>query len=358
MKSSPQKDLDSILDAALDQLDDSDSDDDHVPPIANAPSHANAPLKPHYGPPPPPTSLEHLSLSAEEAELASSLEGMMKQFMNFGGAGFQDANAMQEAERAMEDMFQKMMAEEADAAGQSRRLVAEKDKDTSNSQKSKKKTSKSSSSNNNNNNNNNNKDNPKGTSKVNKKENNMDETINNLLNNIQQPTNIPPNIDPNLATLTDETLSTLLADLSHLTSSNDAPPIIDTVMKQLLDKELMYTPMKDVCTRFPEWLARNNPSNGGGLSREDYERYGKQYTYFQRIVRVYETEPENFERLMELMQDIQEYGQPPVEIIKELAPELEFDEEGMPIMNPGGAMPPFMPGMPIPGGDGEQCCIS
>ena len=59
------------------------------------------------------------------------------------------------------------------------------------------------------------------------------------------------------------------------------------------------------------------------------------------------------------------YGQPPPEIIKELAPELEFDEEGMPIMDPlngsgagAGNMPPFLPGMPFPGAGGEECCIS
>ena len=57
------------------------------------------------------------------------------------------------------------------------------------------------------------------------------------------------------------------------------------------------------------------------------------------------------------------YGQPPVEIIKELAPELDFDEDGMPIMDPmgnnNGQMPLFMPGMPFPDGmDGDQCRIS
>jgi peroxin-19 len=31
---------------------------------------------------------------------------------------------------------------------------------------------------------------------------------------------------------------------------------------------------------------------------------------------VYKTEPDNFPRLMELMQDVQQYGQPPAEIIK------------------------------------------
>jgi peroxin-19 len=37
-------------------------------------------------------------------------------------------------------------------------------------------------------------------------------------------------------------------------------------------------------------------------------------------------------RLMELMFDMQQYGQPPAEIIKDLAPGLKFDENGMPIM--------------------------
>ena len=35
---------------------------------------------------------------------------------------------------------------------------------------------------------------------------------------------------------------------------------------------------------------------------------------------------------MELMFDMQQYGQPPAEIIKDLAPGLQFDENGMPIM--------------------------
>ena len=35
---------------------------------------------------------------------------------------------------------------------------------------------------------------------------------------------------------------------------------------------------------------------------------------------------------MELLFDMQQYGQPPAEIIKDLAPGLKFDENGMPIM--------------------------
>lgn len=128
----------------------------------------------------------------------------------------------------------------------------------------------------------------------------MNDTINTLLNNIQQPT--PSNAIPNMEEFTNDSISNLLNDFTKMSNSEDANPIIDTVMKQLLDKELMYQPMKEVCTRFPTWLAKNKDT----LSNEEYERYGKQYQYFQKIVHVYEVEPGNFERLMELMQDIQE----------------------------------------------------
>lgn len=45
---------------------------------------------------------------------------------------------------------------------------------------------------------------------------------------------------------------------------------------------------------------------------------------------------------MELLFDMQQYGQPPAEIIKDLAPGLKFDENGMPIMPNMG--PGMMPG--------------
>lgn len=64
----------------------------------------------------------------------------------------------------------------------------------------------------------------------------------------------------------------------------------------------------------------------------DSVRYGKQYQYFQQIIAVYESEPDNFARLSELMQEMQETGQPPSEIVKDLAPGLQFDDEGNPVM--------------------------
>jgi peroxin-19 len=71
---------------------------------------------------------------------------------------------------------------------------------------------------------------------------------------------------------------------------------------------------------------------------------------------------------MELMSDIQEFGQPPAEIIKELAPGLEFNADGMPIMpnmgpatmseEGGPGRPMGVPGIPLPGQDAKNCTVS
>jgi peroxin-19 len=76
-------------------------------------------------------------------------------------------------------------------------------------------------------------------------------------------------------------------------------------------------------------------------------RREKQCICFQRLVRVYETEPDNVPCLMDLMQEVQEYGQPPSEIIQEIAPGIELDAEGMPKIDGSGL--PFPPN--------EECCI-
>lgn len=82
-----------------------------------------------------------------------------------------------------------------------------------------------------------------------------------------------------------------------------------------------------------------------------YCRRSKQSACFARVVQVYETEPNNFAKLMELMQEVQEYGQPPSEIIREIAPDIELDANGVPKMGEGD----FMGGIPNMGQ--EECRI-
>jgi len=52
----------------------------------------------------------------------------------------------------------------------------------------------------------------------------------------------------------------------------------------------------------------------------------------KKICAAYETESDNFQTVLQLMQEMQECGKPPIEIVKELAPGIELGPEGLPNM--------------------------
>jgi peroxin-19 len=189
--------------------------------------------------------------------------------------------------------------------------------------------------------------------------------------------------DSSAATFNTTTTTTTTADgMIRMPGDNDddgaSDALLDGMMEQLLSKDLMYEPMKQVAQKFPDWLKERRKSlsedeytkyvGGGGarvlllcvlwsfmsrrrpcrlphvyflLSTSNFDtihthRRCRQCECFQQLVSVYETEPDNMSRLMTLMQDVQEYGQPPMEIIQEIAPGLELDQDtGMPKLNNG-----------------------
>ncbi|CAE7715328.1 PEX19-2, partial [Symbiodinium microadriaticum] len=49
----------------------------------------------------------------------------------------------------------------------------------------------------------------------------------------------------------------MMAQFESLGEKEDYNEVIDGVMKQLLSRDLMYDPIKQVCEKFPEWLALN-----------------------------------------------------------------------------------------------------
>lgn len=102
--------------------------------------------------------------------------------------------------------------------------------------------------------------------------------------------------------------------------------MIDGMMQQLLTKDLMYEPIKEVTAKFPKWLDDNRQV----LSDEEYANRSSQYAGLQGLLKVYETEPDNSERLFELMKEVQEFGLPPSDIVADIAPDLSLDEDGIP----------------------------
>ncbi|XP_034039588.1 peroxisomal biogenesis factor 19 isoform X2 [Thalassophryne amazonica] len=124
--------------------------------------------------------------------------------------------------------------------------------------------------------------------------------------------------------------------------------ILQSIMQNLLSKEVLYPSLKEITTKYPEWLDANRAS----LSPEDYQRYEQQARVMGDICKHFEREDEGaadkentFEAVMDLMQQLQDLGQPPKELAGDAPPGLNFDTESLNL--PGG------PGA----GPAEECLI-
>ncbi|KAG5228926.1 peroxisomal protein [Salix suchowensis] len=110
----------------------------------------------------------------------------------------------------------------------------------------------------------------------------------------------------------------------ELAGSQDMESIVETMMQQLLSKEILYEPMKEIGERYPKWLEEHKAS----LNKEDHERYSHQYELINDLNDVYESDPSNYNKIFDLMQKMQECGQPPNDIVQELAPDIDFANLG------------------------------
>eukprot|EP00245_Coleochaete_scutata_P007631 TRINITY_DN23130_c0_g1_i1.p1 TRINITY_DN23130_c0_g1~~TRINITY_DN23130_c0_g1_i1.p1 ORF type:complete len:286 (+),score=78.99 TRINITY_DN23130_c0_g1_i1:22-879(+) len=126
----------------------------------------------------------------------------------------------------------------------------------------------------------------------------------------------------------EEALEQLVQQFEQLGGNQDMHSLMDTVMRQLLSKEVLHAPMQEIGERYPAWLETNKAT----LSEEDYNRYSRQYDYIKQLCNVYDTTPDDFNLIIELMQQMQNCGQPPKDIVAELAPGMDFSEDGMPML--------------------------
>lgn len=112
-------------------------------------------------------------------------------------------------------------------------------------------------------------------------------------------------------------------------------PMMQGMMKTLLSKEVLYPSLKEIGDKYPDWLRDNQTK----VKDDDYNKYSKQYDIIKDILVEFEEEKESdsedvkktrFDKVMDLMQKMQDLGQPPSEIVGDMAPGLEFDANGVP----------------------------
>ncbi|KAH9965350.1 Pex19 protein, partial [Russula dissimulans] len=112
---------------------------------------------------------------------------------------------------------------------------------------------------------------------------------------------------------------------------------LESVMGQLMSKEVLYEPLKELNDKFPSYLA----SNRDQLSPSDLERYQAQYACASEIIALFEgagfqdDDPEMTVRITALMSKMQEHGAPPAAIMGELPPGLSLGPDGAPQLPEG-----------------------
>ena len=129
----------------------------------------------------------------------------------------------------------------------------------------------------------------------------------------------------------------------------DFMPMMQTMMKSILSKDVLYPSLKDVCSKYPAYLADNKSK----LSATDLNNYTRQHDLMKQICGEFEKEQASdsesvkearLERIMDLMEQMRGCGQPPAELVGDMPPGFDDNMFG----GAGGAG-----GLPTP----EQCVV-
>ncbi|XP_072840259.2 peroxisomal biogenesis factor 19 [Pogona vitticeps] len=111
-------------------------------------------------------------------------------------------------------------------------------------------------------------------------------------------------------------------------------PLMQSIMQNLLSKDVLYPSLKEITEKYPEWLRSHRDS----LPKEQFEKYQEQHSIMGQICQQFEAEQPTdgegeqkarFEAILDLMQQLQDLGHPPKELAGESPPGLNFDLEGL-----------------------------
>lgn len=77
-------------------------------------------------------------------------------------------------------------------------------------------------------------------------------------------------------------VATLIKDLA---AGGNVDKLVDGMVAQLMTKERLYAPTKEIVGKFPGYLAKNK----GKIPAEEYAQYEKQFDAFTRIVAAFDS---------------------------------------------------------------------
>jgi len=77
------------------------------------------------------------------------------------------------------------------------------------------------------------------------------------------------------------------------------------VMSQMMSKDVLGEPMKQLEKLYPPWFG----THASELSKDELARYKKQYKIVQKLVQQFDNEPDDSEKISQLMQEMHDCGQ-------------------------------------------------
>ncbi|KAJ4443310.1 peroxisomal biogenesis factor 19 [Periplaneta americana] len=152
----------------------------------------------------------------------------------------------------------------------------------------------------------------------------------------------------------DEDIANMFSNLGVSDSSEggDFLPFMQQMMQSLLSKDILYPALKDIVDKYPTWLEENRSK----LEPSEFERFSKQQELMHQVCVELEKESESdspeikkqrFDVILDLMQKMQDCGQPPKDLVGDLGSVVTFDDQGN----------PRLPGLSPGATDPSQCSV-
>ncbi|KAK7689685.1 hypothetical protein QCA50_007480 [Cerrena zonata] len=120
-------------------------------------------------------------------------------------------------------------------------------------------------------------------------------------------------------------------------SEEELQGILESMMSQLMGKEILYEPLQELHEKFPSYLKEN----ASKIKPEDQKRYLAQQELVIQILAIFDDpsySEENVElsaKVSTLMNEMQSHGSPPPEIMGPLPAGLDLGPDGMPKLPEG-----------------------
>lgn len=138
------------------------------------------------------------------------------------------------------------------------------------------------------------------------------------------------------APMNEEDLMKIFGPGGSFGSENELLPFMQGMMQGLLSKEVLGPSLQDFVEKLPDYIEKNRAT----LAKEDIERYENQKKLMEEVLEELNKEKdtdsadvkkERFSKVLALMQKLQDYGQPPSELVGDVDAPFNFDPQGNPV---------------------------